>query len=203
MALRGEFEGAAAAFERSRDLDPDAVEPALNLFEAYQSLNRSEEAEALAAELLRRWPTDQSARVAVARFNEWRGACAEALALLRSPGIDVGANSPAYPDYLRLLLADGRFEEAVLEARRGRDSLYRPDALLTMAIGQLKLGEADLASKTLALLDLDEYAELLKEWGERLSRSKIAEQIAPVVKRAAAATSGGSSWDSLHRALTR
>lgn len=202
LAMRGQLADAAEALQRSRQLNVDALDPALNLFEVHQKLGHDSEARALEAELIRRWPNDQLALVAIARFREWNGQAAEALALLRGGQVDLREASLAYPDYLRLLIANGAFEEALLEGRRGLNSLFRPDALLAMLLGQLHFGEGGLAQETLDLLDPREYSGLLQEWGERLRRSGGAERVKPLLARTSGQLGDDSKWKALGRALS-
>ncbi len=202
LALRGELDAAAEALELSRRLDPDAVDPVLNLFETYQKLGRASEAAALEEELLRRWGEDQAVLVAAAQYREEQGRSADALDLVRSRFVDPSETSLAYPHYLRLLLANGRFEEAFLEARRGFNSLYRPDALLATALGRLHFGEMAQANETLASFDPNEFADLLRAWGRRLQRSNVADRLRALVHQNLQQFPDDGRWLAVLAALT-
>jgi hypothetical protein len=116
--------------------------------------------------------------------------------------VDLSETSLAYSHYLRLLLANGRFEEAFLEARRGFDSLYRPDALLATALGRLHLGEMAQANETLASLDPNEFADLLRTWGRRLQRSNVADRLRALVRQNPQQSPDDGRWLAVPAALT-
>jgi hypothetical protein len=172
-SLQGELAEAIEGFEACRRLRPQAVDPVIPLLDCYRSTGDMARANELAGELRRRWPTDGGALLAVARLKEEEGNAAEALAIVRSGSVDLGPRGNAYPDYLRLLIENGRWEETAVGSSFALEgeSVWWPDALLARALAQLHFGESELARETLERFDPTEYAELIDFWRDRLHRT--------------------------------
>jgi hypothetical protein len=179
LALTGDFASAIEAFQRSRLSNGDAIEPALNLFQAYLDTERMNDAEVLASELARRWPDHEAVFVALAKWREKQGRPAEALQLIRDPRVNLAAESHAYPVYLRLLLANSRFEEAIIEAERGLSApLWKSQALLTKGAALLSFSDVEGAIRSFEQLDSEGFGEgeplrsgLLPLWTRALARA--------------------------------
>jgi tetratricopeptide (TPR) repeat protein len=158
LALRGDLDGAISSFETCLRLDPDALDPALNLLEAYQDAGRWADAESLADQLIRRWSDREPALVAVARLRQRQGRPEEGLALLRHPKVRITTESFAYPVYLRLLLGAGRFDEALREAERGLSStVFSAHARLARGEALSHIGRHEEALRMLQELDAQEF----------------------------------------------
>lgn len=179
LAMRGKRAQAIEAFERSHRLNPYALDPALNLLESYQEEGRMAEADALAGELLRRWPNEQAALVSVAKLREAQGRLDEALKLIRDRHVDTTINSLAYPAYLRILLENQHYDEALIEAQAALQSLtlWTPYAMLTRIIALLHFKEYEMLRRQLAEFDVDEFADLIDDHAARMKQAGALEQV--------------------------
>lgn len=151
-------------------MDPYAL---LDVFDEYVAQGKLAEAEAMKAELLARWPTDQSVLVSVAELLERQGRYEEALALMRSGHVNLSPSSNAYPHYLRMLTGAQHWEEAVLEARWAfqMPTVWTPQARLARIFALLHFGEREMLRQTLAEFDPAEYPDLIEDWVSRFRGS--------------------------------
>jgi tetratricopeptide (TPR) repeat protein len=184
LALAGRFVEAIEAFERSLHLEPDALNPALNLLEAYQDAERWKDADELATRLLEQHPEQEAVLLALARLCERQGQVVEALAYISNPNVSRDRDSFAFPVYLRLLLANSQFQAALLEAERGLgSSLWRAQALLTRATAVSHLGEHKEALRLFEQLGSEGFgmgdplrSGLTVSWAQALRRAGETEQ---------------------------
>lgn len=165
LALRGEHAKAIEAFERSRRLNPDALDPALNLMESYQEEGLLAEADVVAGELLELWPNEHAALFSVAKLREAQGRPTEAFELIRRPHFDVSGDSLAFPFYLRVLIENQRYQEADNAAKAALKSstLWRPHAVLTRIITLLQFKEYDKLRRYVAEFDVDGFTDLVND----------------------------------------
>jgi tetratricopeptide (TPR) repeat protein len=172
-ALAGDWDTAIAAFQRSVTLDPTLGIARLSLFEVLVSADREAEAEAMVDELLRIGGADQSVLVEIAGLRERQGRYDDAIALMRRPHVDLGLGSFAYPDYLRILVGAGHWEEAAIEARWAfqAPTLWIETARLARILALLALREYPLARDSLATFDATEYAGIVEDWARQFERS--------------------------------
>jgi len=182
-ALRDDLTGAIEAFERALDRDPSSLPAQLGLLDALARAGRLDDADRIAEQVLGRELVESGAFTAVARLREQQGRPGDAAALLTEA--DLGKDLSAYALYLRVLIEEGRFEEALLEAERGLDwDLARPYALLAKGLSLLRVGEQTAAVETLAGVDAEEYDELLSEWSSGVSASGRADDVLHVLAAA-------------------
>ncbi len=180
-------DGAAAIehFERSFARKSDGATGA-NLLQCYIDAKRFKEANALSAKLLTDWPDNPAVLGSVAHLAEQQGQPAVALSLLRDESIDLDAASAVYPFYLRLLVENGRFEEALQEADRGFNSLWRIEASISRGLSLLHFGDDRQAIACLRQIDFEEFRELLGEWAQALHNTGIAQTVAALLDGAIA-----------------
>ncbi len=186
QAMRGDLAGAIAAYERCRAARPNDLEPVLQLVDLLPRAGRAAEADPLADEMLARWPTDPAVPLAVARLREELGRPEEALSHLLGNRLDLYPEGNAYPDYLRLLVANGLFAEAAIEAQQGlvRETLWRPHALLAAAIAKAHLGDVAAVRAALDQLDVGDFGDLIDQWVDRLTRGNAIEPVRAALRRA-------------------
>ena len=137
------------------------------------------EADALASHLLKLWPHEQAALVSVAKLREAQGRLDESLKLIRDRHVDITVNSLAYPVYLRILLENQRYDEAVIEAQAALQSptLWTPYAMLTRIIALLHFKEYEMLRRQLAEFDVDEFADLIDDCAARMKQAGALEQV--------------------------
>lgn len=202
LALEGQMAGAVAAFERSRQLDPEALMPALNLLDAYRDAGRMAEADALAEEMLRKWPGDGGVHLGVARLRLKQGRVEDALRHVRDPSVDQGVNAFAFPLLLRLLLAAGRHDEVLREVERaGEDTFWRMDVRLARAFAHLLKGERDAALRALEGADIAAFGALVSSWAEALRPRGALDGVKRALAEALAAAPGHIPLRQLHDRL--
>jgi tetratricopeptide (TPR) repeat protein len=164
-ALRGDLDAAIDAFERALERDPTSLPVRLSLLEALARVGRTDDADRIAEQLLELEPPESAAFTAVARLREREGRPGDAAALLARA--DVVHDLSAYALYLRVLVEEGRFEEALLEAERGLGwELARPYALLTKGVSLLHFGDHAGAVEAFDQLDPRGYDDLLADWAD-------------------------------------
>ncbi|HYJ88263.1 MAG TPA: tetratricopeptide repeat protein [Pyrinomonadaceae bacterium] len=178
LAMRGKHVEAIEAFERSSRLNRYALDPALNLLESYMKVERTAEADALADELLKLWPNEQAALVSVAELREAQGRPDEALKLILDRHVDSTINSLAYPAYLRLLLENEQYDEAMSEAEAALQSptLWTPYAMLARIIALLHFKEYEMLQRRLAEFDVEEFADLVDDTAARMKQAGALDQ---------------------------
>lgn len=201
LAMRGDVPSAIEKYQRCRHEWPDRFEPALQLLDLFTSEQRFDEADVVASEIVRRWPRDPDAAHALSRLRELQGRPVEALALLRGSGARLFPDSNAYPDYLRLLLANSRYDEAVIEADLGleRPVLWRPMALLAKIIALVQQGRGGETLPLFEELDVDDFADLVDDWAAHLKRAGVLGRIQENLERTAAAAPAHARLASLRR----
>jgi tetratricopeptide (TPR) repeat protein len=199
--LRGAPDEAIAAFRRSLALDDNLIEARVNLLDAYQAAGKLAEADAEAEELLRRRPEDQAVLTAVAGLREQEGRMDDALALMRSPFVNLSPASNAYPSYLRMLVGAQHWEEASLESRWAfkMDTLWRPQALLAAGLALLHFHDYPLARERLAQLDVANFSALIDDWARRFARSGALPKLRALLDESVAAAPGDASLEELRR----
>lgn len=201
LALKGDWEGATAAFERSRGRHDDVLAPALNLLDGYQRLGRMDEAAALAEEVLKRWPDEHHALLAVARLRERQGRPNEALELMRHAAVNSGPDSIAYPTYLRLLIENRRWDEAAIEARWAfqQPSSWIAPAQLTQILTLFHAGEHQRALGILEQLNVAEYISLLDDWATCMHAAGAIEEVRQLLTDAMRVAPNNGKLVILHR----
>jgi tetratricopeptide (TPR) repeat protein len=170
-ALRDDLDAAIVEFESAVEAEPSSLPALLGLLDALVRSGRIDEADAVAAQLLARNPPESAALAAVARLRERQARSVDAADLLSRA--DLGHDLAAYALYLRVLIEEGRFEEAILEAERGLDwDLARPQALLTKGLSLLHFGDLAGAANTLDEVDSVSFDALLSDWASGLGMAK-------------------------------
>lgn len=188
-AMRGETREAMQCFEACHRLAPDAADPLIQLLDCCLGDVDRDRQDRLAGLLLAGWPNHPDALRTISRMHEMRGEPKAALRLLESGSIELGPQSNAYPDYLRLLLGAGRWADAAREAGRTNrsHSMWAPQAHLTLVLAHLHLGHEQQALAALEGFDVEEFAVLVDFWFERLGRATVRAATAALLREAVAA----------------
>jgi len=180
-SLRNDFETAIAAFEGILQRDPSSVDALLGLLDALVRVDRLDDAERVAQQLLAQEPADSGVFVGVARLRERQRRVDDAAELLQRANI--GQDLAAYTLYLRVLIEQERFTEALLEAERGLEwELARPSALLAKGLSLLYFGDTAGAARTLDELDPEGFDNLLANWAAGLRAAGKADVVQHLVE---------------------
>jgi pentatricopeptide repeat protein len=173
LILEGRHAEAIEPLRRCRVFAPDDRAVSLNLFKSLLRVGELEEAEAMVEEMRRRWGTDQPVLVAIARLREAQHRLPEALELIRDLHINIAETSIAYPDYLRILVENERWDEAVIESLRGVRSpiAAKADPLLARIFSTLALDEPDMAMEAAEALARADRDAVIASWIRQVATS--------------------------------
>jgi hypothetical protein len=161
-----------AGFERALESDPQSLPALINLMDLYREDGDATRARQMATRALAADANQPAVIAAVARLLEGEHRSGEALSLIRDGGLHLNAHAPVFPLYLRLLLEEGRYEEVVLEARRGFETIWRVDSLLTIAVAMLHFKDPTQAAQYLDLVDWSPELRGGARWVSAIQRSQ-------------------------------
>jgi hypothetical protein len=181
LIFAGRHAEAIEPLRRCHAYDPSDQGVALDLFDSLVHCERLDEAETMVADLRARWASDEPVLVALAELRESQRRLPEALALIQDLNIDVGASALAYSDYLRILVENQRWDEAVIESLRGIDDPAgaKGDAWLTRVFSTLALDEPKMAADAAQALEQEQADEVVEHF---LRRTKAA-GVLPMLRR--------------------